>query len=217
MQEIVNDSAYKEWLDEQIGLSNTFWISPLQKDNYSEYKLNWLPIIDHTGINDFAFWPSNQPQWDAIGISGDTLVLVEAKSHPGELNSKMSARSPHSIDLIIRSMREVFDATYNNGSFEKWTDSYYQLGNRLTFIYKLNQNIKPGKIKRVVLVLLNIVNDPTLEKDHKSISLAEWQSHYIKVLKEMTGQTEITSTDIKLVYFDVKGEENKCYLKKDSI
>lgn len=87
MQEIVNNENYKEMLDGKIGLGKIEWLSPLKQENYAEYKLNWQPIIERTGITDYSFWPANQPQWDAIGIAGDTLVLVEAKSRRGELIS----------------------------------------------------------------------------------------------------------------------------------
>lgn len=40
-------------------------------------------------------------------------------------------------------MKEAFDAIASkNGSLEKWMNTYYQLGNRLAFQYKISQKRK---------------------------------------------------------------------------
>ena len=201
MQKVVNTHACKNKLDEFIGLGTVNWLSPLKKDNFIEYKLNKPPLPRLLGFNDYAFWPRNQPQGDASGLAGKTLVLVEAKAHPGEVTSKLSATSPESITLIEKSMKEVYNAEYSEGNFKYWVNKYYQLGNRLTFLHKLNDLPKQGGFERVILILLNFINDET----HISTTLDEWESHYSKVIKEMAGSPMFTNDNIKLVFFDTKG------------
>ncbi len=200
VQKIINTQSLKERLDQQLGLGSIKWLSPLKSEDYREYKLNRSPISELLDFNDYSFWPDNQPQWDAIGLSGTTLVLVEAKAHPKELISKIAANSPESISLIKKSMQETFNAEYPNASFEKWINRYYQFGNRLTFLYNLILLLPKSKFDRVILVLLNIVEDKT----HISTTLSEWKSHYNKVITELTGRSTLNNENIKLVFFNTK-------------
>ncbi len=206
MQEVVN-SKLQSKLNLNMG-ADVEWLSPLKGDNldYLEYELKQDYICNVLGISSgqkkkiFSFWPSRQPQWDGIALSKDrkTLYLVEAKAHLSELNSKMSATSENSIKLIKDSMKEVFEKYYSKGTFEMWTDVYYQLGNRLTFLHKMNDVSSETGFK-VKLVLLNFVEDKT----YKPTSENEWQEHYKEVFHEMTGD-ERAPKDVIVINFSVE-------------
>jgi len=67
------------------------WKSPLQSDNYAEYRdrdfLKMLGILNKIKDSLSNFWSDNGPQWDALGVSGDELILVEAKANIPEMVS----------------------------------------------------------------------------------------------------------------------------------
>lgn len=167
MQYVVKN--LQDELNSKIGCDLT-WISPLEGNNkeYLEYELkqDYMCKILNISVEEkekiFSFWPNRQPQWDGIAITKDnsTLYLVEAKPHLSELKSKISAKNPNSKDLILKTMKEVFESNYPKGSFQMWTNEYYQLANRLTFLHKLNEKLKIKNIN-VKLVLLNFVGDNT--------------------------------------------------------
>lgn len=198
VQTIIN-SDMKIELERQIGIGKINWISPLAKDNYAEYKLNQDYIVELIGIpkSSYKFWPTNQPQWDAIGMTENTIVLVEAKAHTRELNSSLSATKEESKMLICETMKKVFDEYYIKGDFGKWEKNYYQLGNRLTFLNIMNELVKTEG-RQVKLVLLNIVNDPT----HIPTSEGEWENSYSDIFIDMTGLSSVPKNVI-MVNFDV--------------
>lgn len=198
MQAIVNTQLKNE-LNHTIG-DDIEWLTPLShQENYSEYDLKHPYIAKITGISkqNYSFWPSRQPQWDAIGINHEKKIiyLVEAKAHLDELFSKMSASSQESIDLITKSMRTVFEAYQSKGNFDYWMNKYYQLGNRLTFLAKMN-DIKAQTGYQFELVLLNIVNDFT----HRPTTTEAWNNHYLNVLNEMIGQ-DTAPKNVKIINF----------------
>ena len=206
MQEVVNAELQGE-LNSFIG-EEVEWLSPMKGENsdYLEYELRQDYICNILGITGeqkkriFSFWPNRQPQWDGIALSKDrkTLYLVEAKAHLAELNSKVSAKSEENKKLIKGSMKEVFDKSYLGGTFEKWIDKYYQLGNRLTFLHKLNEASEEIGVK-VKLVLLNFVNDTT----YRPTSYDQWKDHYKEVFSAMTGEEE-TPKDVIVISFPVE-------------
>lgn len=54
-----------------------------------------------------------------------------------------------------------------------WTKRYYQLANRLAYLYLLNEEAKVP----AWLALVNFVEDSS----HKSTALQAWRSHYAEV------------------------------------
>lgn len=191
-------------------ICNVTWLSPLKQDNYRELKIK--EILEKYSISnpqytdaDLSFWPDKGPWWDAVGIvsESDTIILVEAKAHIVETNTKCLAKDLRSITLIKKSMEAAHDylnshskqSIVNNHIYNDdiWFNKYYQLGNRLTFmahLRKLGLNVK--------LILLNIVNDPT----HKSTNLDEWNVHYKNVFQLMLGSCKIPK-DVLIINFDV--------------
>lgn len=196
MQAVIN-TQHKFKLNEMIG-DDIEWLTPLaDQDNYSEYELKHPYILKSTGLKDeiYSFWPNRQPQWDAIGINRDKKViyLVEAKAHLAELNSKLSASSHDSKNLISKSMKETFDSIQSKGNFNHWLYRYYQLGNRLTFLWKLN-SMKDKTGYQFKLVLLNFVDDFT----HKPTTFEAWKDHYRIVLTEMLGHDNVPA-DVQII------------------
>jgi len=204
MQEIVNNVSLKKQIEILIGDSLIF-ISPLKSESYKEYQLKEQKIFSNVlGLDEsefkknFSFWATNQPHWDAIATSADgkILYLFEAKAHLKELQSKIRATDEKSIKKITNSMKKVFDEiSIGNANFSSWTDKYYQLGNRFTFLQEMNQ-IKFPKIERTILILLNITDDKTYIPTSKE----NWQKHYEEVFLEMTGNKN-PPTDVKILYF----------------
>ena len=185
IQEIANNIVYRDQLDEMLR-DNLKFFSPLEIESYKEYQLKEpkifyevLGLTKYEFNNKFSFWANNQPHWDAIAISATKkiLYLFEAKAHLKELNSKISATDFLSIEKITSAMRNVHDKiSVGASNFESWRNKYYQLGNRLTFLYNLNQMHLP-KIRETVLVLLNIIDDRT----YIPTSRTDWIKNYEKV------------------------------------
>ena len=204
MQEIVNEPSRKKIFEKILG-DNLIFLSPLQSECYKEYQLkeqkifsNVLGLDENEFKKNFLFWATNQPHWDAIATSADgkILYLFEAKAHLKELQSKIRATDEKSIKKITNSMKKVFDEiSIENANFSSWTDKYYQLGNRFTFLQEMNQ-IKFPKIERTILILLNITDDKTYIPTSKE----NWEQHYKEVFEEMTGNKN-PPTDVKILYF----------------
>lgn len=202
MQEIVNNDSLKEELGRRLGRESLKWISPLANDSYDEYQLTENKLkqeIPELENMDFSFWPKRGPEWDAIALSEDRseLYLFEAKSYKNEMRKGMGATDKDSIYKIKESMKKTCEEFYENVYDEKiWEGKYYQLGNRLTFLYNMNHEEKLPKVK---LVLLNIVYDITHD-DSKRTQLEEWKKHYEEVFEKMTGSKE-TPKDVIMLYF----------------
>ena len=209
IQTVIEDENHLHSLDTLIG-EPLVWLSPLAgpQNTYDEYELKDQYVCDKVGASRqeadsiFSFWPKRQPQWDgiAINVCGDTLYIVEAKAHLSELDSKCSAKNELSKKLIIDSMHGIKEAYYPKGDFNCWMNKYYQLGNRLTFLRKLNEKAF-GKITSVKLVLLNFVND----KKYIPTSEVEWTEHYENVWQDMIG-SKCSPQDVIIVNYDVSSK-----------
>lgn len=200
--QLVPGTELKEEFDKAIKDEVT-WLCPLEHEDYREYELREAPICKALGIADpkaaFSFWPHRQPQWDGIAVSEQTgtLYLVEAKAHLKEMESICRAGEV-SRQLIESTMQYVHAAYYSKANYILWTEGFYQLGNRLTFLKKM-QEMKLDKYPTVKLVLLNFVNDYT----HRSTYPEAWEAHYKAVMPDMTGLDAVPD-DIEIVYIDVK-------------
>ena len=198
-------NMYKDGIQEKLGFDTKEWISPIADDNYCEYKLNQnkhkniretvLELDKKTDLYKtlFKFWPSQQPVWDAMAIHENKagckqLFLFEAKAYREEAKTKCGSKSKENIALIEKSMLSAYNY-YTNKSYtvetwkEKdiWMNTYYQLGNRLTFLYYMNEKLKNIQ---TTLVLLNVVKDKTFNPVPKE---DDWKEYYEKAFKKMIG------------------------------
>lgn len=119
------------------------WVSPLGIDDLAEYSnASFLEVL---GVGEHAsalanFWPARGgPHWDGLARStrGD-LILVEAKSHIGELKSSPCQAGPESLSLIEKSLEET-RRHLNGDTYVDWSKVYYQYANRLAHLYFLRE------------------------------------------------------------------------------
>jgi hypothetical protein len=101
-----------------------------------------------------AYWPQrgNSPNWDAVGqidVGGEVhWLLVEAKSHTGEVKSDCGAKNKNSVTRILRAFRATAsDMGHDaNTDINPWLKGYYQYANRLaTLRFLIDQDI-PTKL-----------------------------------------------------------------------
>lgn len=156
----------------QYGLSpnSIEWLSPLKSDEFAEYKDGaFLELLGLSAYKDDLrnFWPDRGPQWDALGRFSDKgpYILLEAKANISEVQSKCSASSEVSKELIKKSLGRTQDFL-NCSSENDWMKDYYQYANRLAHLYFLKEQC--GIDAR--MVFLYFVNDET----HIPTSQAKW-------------------------------------------
>ncbi len=160
-------------LEQELSLngSSISWVSPLEKDQFAEYKDR--DFLEALGIANFdndlrAFWPRSGPRWDALAKvthpSGNRgVLLVEAKSHIQECRSGGCAAGPTSRRQIEESLGRTQRWLGVSGSVD-WTGSLYQYANRLAHLYFFREVLK------IPAWLLNIyfVNDPGFPTSEES-------------------------------------------------
>ena len=207
MQRIANDELSTARLETLLGERNLRWLSPLEVESFKEYQLKEPKIFSAAlGLSrdefrdKFSFWPTNQPHWDAISVSADgkILYLFEAKAHVKETFSRISATNPASVKKISTALRATFDELSTAGDFATWTEKFYQLGNRLTFLHFMNQMTLP-KIERVELVLLNVTDDRMFIPTPQKI----WARHVDEMFREMLGRSQ-PPPNMSVIYFSGK-------------
>ena len=147
------DAEISKVIGKQININ---WKSPLQSDDYAEYrdedflkklgKLNEIkyPLID--------FWPKRGPQWDALSVRDDKddkeyeVILVEAKANIPEMVSPgTGAKNPQSIKKIRNSFDEVKKYLSVSNTID-WTGTFYQYVNRIAHLFYLREK---NKIKTI--------------------------------------------------------------------
>lgn len=139
------------------------WRSPLKSDDYAEYRDE--DFLEKLGIslNKIKyplsdFWPNYGPQWDALGVSDDEIILVEAKANIPEMVSPgTDAKNPQSIKKIRNSLDEVKKYLSVSDSID-WTGTFYQYVNRIAHLYYLREK---NQIK-AHLLFIYFINDITV-------------------------------------------------------
>lgn len=119
------------------------WLSPLRVDGYRELRDGLWARADlpRPTPQEDGFWPARGPQWDGVAIvrgsSGATgVLLVEAKSHVGELDSSASEAEGDRLVQIRAALDEVKEHLGVPPATE-WAKRYYQIANRLAYLYYL--------------------------------------------------------------------------------
>jgi hypothetical protein len=170
--------------DHLPGVGAITWLSPLATDEYAEYRDSaFLKVV---GAEQLApqlaeFWPTRGPQWDALAKCADnTILLIEAKSHIGELCTSPSGASEVPLGKIEAALKETADYIGAKPRAD-WTRLFYQLANRIAHLYFLR---KHGQKAR--LVLINFIGDTEVGGPS---SEAEWRAAY-EVVRHVTGISE---------------------------
>lgn len=129
-------------LDSAIGLGPLEWLSPLEDDDFAEYRdsafLQRLAVgLEQRPLD--SFWPSGGPVWDGLAKTrSGTCVLIEAKAHIPEMVSSCSAKSPESIEMIRSAFSET-QAAFDVDATHDWCEGHYQYANRLAHAYLMNE------------------------------------------------------------------------------
>ena len=168
-----------------FGARGITWRSPLKEPTegtaYYEYRDDFLKPL---GLEDREsklreFWPSKGPRWDGLAIvdspKGSGYLLVEAKAHGGEANSESGAKASDSVAQIEAALKQT--QKYMHVPAGEWTKPYYQLANRLAFLYFMNIELELP----TWLVLINFVADTT----HLPTELGEWLEKYREMYKKL--------------------------------
>ncbi|GAG66797.1 unnamed protein product [marine sediment metagenome] len=146
------------------------WKSPLKTDDFAEYRdkgfLIRLGILNEIKYPLSNFWPDNGPQWDALGVSGDEMILVEAKANIPEMVSPGTKAEPGTRKRIENSLNELKKyLNISNGT--DWTGTFYQYVNRIAHLYYLREK---NDIK-AHLLFIYFINDVTV---HGPKTKDEW-------------------------------------------
>lgn len=118
------------------------WLSPLRDDDFAEYRD--AAFLERLGLSRLSealrdFWPKRGPQWDALGLAGDRVILVEAKAHIDEFFSPPSAATGKSRETIAASLTATREALGVSSSTD-WSTRFYQFANRLAHLYFLRSH-----------------------------------------------------------------------------
>ncbi len=119
------------------------WLSPLPDSGYKEFRDEiWSMVGIHPSPQEKGWWPKRGPVWDAVGVlfgaDGTGVVLVEAKSHEAELRSPPSKASYTSLQTIEAAFDKT-KAALGVPPDAPWSQTYYQIANRLAMLYWLRE------------------------------------------------------------------------------
>ncbi|SNT28699.1 hypothetical protein SAMN05421640_3196 [Ekhidna lutea] len=136
------------------------WLSPIKEDEFAEYRdENFIQKIGVQPTHPLKeFWPSRGPQWDALGKSGSSPILVEAKANIPEIVSPGTQASDVSFQLIQKSLERV-KADLNVKNEYDWTSTFYQYTNRIAHLWYLRT------LNNIPAYLINVyfINDETVK------------------------------------------------------
>lgn len=182
------------------------WISPLEEENYREYRdaffLEKLGL-DHLANSLAGFWPRNGPSWDGLGVLDSdnfrNVLLVEAKSHVPELFSGGCKATPDSLTMITSAVMEARN-WYGINDNSNWLGPLYQSANRLTHLYFFRQRMNVP----AWLVNVYFIDDP-----YRPTSMAEWDNG-LAVAKSALGITRPLehTIDVYVPAFECLGESD---------
>lgn len=190
IRQIVNDRA-AELNDLIVCSSPSFaafgpkeiaWKSPLAAENHLEYQDDFLDVL---GLSQHQpklqeFWPAYGPVWDGLAVvrgadAQSGVLLLEAKGYPEEALSTCGAKAVTSLSKIRQAIART--QAYMGVEPRDWLTPYYQLANRLAYLYFFNEVLRVP----TWLVLANFVNDRT----HKPTSLSTWRAYQPQLLRAL--------------------------------
>jgi predicted DNA binding CopG/RHH family protein len=153
------------------------WVSPLTEHGFREFRD--ADFLSRVGLEQHAralraFWPVRGPVWDALAIvqtkdsNQPGVLLIEAKSHPGEMLSAGSrAKARASVKRIHAALKMTQSWLGVSASPDDWMGELYQHGNRLAHLYWLNEVVG----RKTWLVYLLFVDD----HEHRATTADEWK------------------------------------------
>jgi len=176
------------------------WVSPLEDDDYSEYRdsgfIEKLEIQDlKTSLS--AFWPKRGPQWDALGRgNGNEVFLVEAKANIDEIVSPETKATGKSLELIKKSLDGLKKYLKVNNKVD-WSGTFYQYTNRVAHLYFLRAlNKLPANLIFVYFIGDDSVSGPK--------SVEEWSAALMVMKKYLGLSTHKLAKYTAEVFVDVK-------------
>jgi len=133
--------------DAEVLRETVRWVAPLESQHFLEP--SDAGFLQALGLGDLSakladFWPFGGPVWDALAVLGadarrDGVLLVEAKSYPGEVYGRgCLATDPNSLQMISASLNRV-KQRYGIRQDTDWTGRLYQYANRLAHVYFLRE------------------------------------------------------------------------------
>lgn len=166
------------------------WLSPLKEEDYLEYRDDFLrPFGLSERENELReHWPPRGPQWDALASMTNknrerSCLLVEAKSYLEEIIEEEKSRAEDDrLDLIKETMQEAKNF-YGVPDDYDWVNRYYQLCNRLAFLYLMNEKLGIP----TYLALVCFLNDKTRLGDNRTVPSTEneWREHLASVCEKI--------------------------------
>ncbi|MDF1853839.1 hypothetical protein [Pseudooceanicola sp.] len=157
------------------GLAEVRWVSPIATDDFAEYRdaafLDRLGLASHRdALADF--WPKRGPQWDALGVAGTAVVLVEAKAHLREFNTPPSQAAEVSRRRIATAFDQVRAALHVTSGAD-WAEANYQFANRLAHLWWLRDRGVDAHLLFVGFLNDQDMNGPTHASDwHQAFASA---------------------------------------------
>jgi hypothetical protein len=182
---------------------NIIWKSPLESDQYAEYRdqefINILGLKNKIKQPLNEFWPNCGPLWDALGLDKNTYYIVEAKANIPEIVTPGTCADAGSKAKIVNAFSKVKKYLGINNNVD-WSDTFYQYANRIAHLYYLRV------LNGIDAHLINIyfINDDSVDGPHCT---EEWYGA-IKVIKQYLGIPKKNKLDkfIHEVFVDVKKE-----------
>lgn len=183
IREAINTDCEIEWLDYPMDPTRASLDGELEGIKCFESLTNYAQIKD--AWSDFWANKGGTLNWDGVFKCGDEWFLVEAKAHSKEFFSKCRAaelcidgKENQGRNKIARALSDTANWLGSNNA--NWIDGeYYQLANRLAFIYFCHkQNIK---VKLLYVDFINGYDDKNGNnfsiKDTKSWEML-WSNAY---------------------------------------
>ena len=149
----------------------------------AEWKgVDFIPANHSAHAAWYSYWPQtgNVPNWDAIGkivgITGEEWLLVEAKAHIEELESKCGAKEHGGLPTIRKAFQTTIEQLGIKTDVASWLEPYYQYANRLAVLSFLHS-------QKITARLLNIyfVGDISRKGWTSPQTTEKWQPHLAKL------------------------------------
>jgi len=178
--QMINNSIKKSIKD--LSKDEIIWISPLEEDDYAEYRDNEFLIkigLDPNEIKLENFWPTRGPQWDALAKTNNgKIIIVEAKANIPELVSPATGAKKKSKCLIDYSLNETKHYLNITNDID-WSGKFFQYTNRLAHLYFLREKCN----KEAYLINIYFVGDQTVSGPKSKL---EWDGA-LKLMKVYLG------------------------------